>query len=114
MPRSHFPKESHKFEIQTYERPKDFERLSNTHVPFTGAPQKHPYDPGKIILVADPFSTNTFYYEFRADDIVYAEGLSNLVTIEGEVVAIARVWIKKRSIAIRCTPFIVEDTRIPK
>ncbi len=101
-----------KFEIQAYKRPKDLKKLKNTHVAFSGSPQKHPYDPEKIILVADPFSSNTFYFEFNKDDISYVEELPNLVNVDGEVMTLARVWVKKMSVGVRCTPFLVEDTRV--
>lgn len=101
-----------KFEIQAYERPKDLKKLKNTHVAFSGSPQKHPYDSEKIILVSDPFSSNTFYFEFNKDDISYVEELPNLVNVDGEVMTLARIWVKKMSVGVRCTPFLVEDTRV--
>ena len=107
-----FLQKTEKFEIQSYKRrPKDLKGLRQTHVAFSGSPQKHPYDPQKVILVADPFSDSTFYFEFDKEDISYVEELPNIVNIEGETVTVARVWVKKRSVGIRCTPFIVEDTR---
>ncbi len=104
------PQEAMKFEIQTYRRPKDRKALRKTHVAFSGSPQRHPYDPEKIILVADPYSTHNFFYEFRKDDIAYVEELPNIVNVAGETVTMARIWIKKMSIGMRCTPFFVEDT----
>jgi len=101
-----------KFEIQSYKRPKDVKSLTNTHISFSGSPQKHPYDSKKIIIVADPYSTNTFYYEFNTRDISYVEEMPNIVTIDGETITLARVWVKKRSVGVRCTPFLVEDTRV--
>ena len=96
-----------KFEIQTYRKPKSVDK--HTHIPFSGSPRKHPHDREKVILVADPFTPNTFYYEFKIRDIAFAEELSNLTTLEGESVAMARIWVKKKSVGIRCTPFIVDD-----
>jgi inorganic pyrophosphatase len=98
-----------KFAIQEYERPQDVQELRRTHVPFSGSPLRHPYDDEKIILVADPYSTHTFYYEFRTDDISWAEKLPSLVNVEGESVSMVRVWVRKRSVGVRHTPFIVED-----
>lgn len=105
-----FPQTAVKFEIQTYKKPRNLSELKKTHVPFSGSPKRHPLDSEKVILVIDPYSTHTFYYEFKASDITYAEELSNLVNLEGEVVAIVRIWVKKKSIGIRCAPFLVEDT----
>ena len=79
---------------------------------FSGSPQKHPYDPQKAILVADPFSTGTFYFEFKKEDITYVEELPNLVNQEGEAIPMTRIWVKKMSVGVRCTPFLVEDTRV--
>ena len=66
-----FLKSSEKFEIQKYERPKDRAALLRSHVAFTGSPRKNPNDSSKIILAADPFSTNRSYYEFNAEDIEF-------------------------------------------
>lgn len=100
-----------KFEIDTYKRPKDFKELFKTHVPFSGSPQRHPYDPQKVILIADPYSTHTYYYEFNTGDISYLEELPSIVNSEGQSIIMVRVWVKKMSLALRCTPFFVEDTR---
>ncbi len=103
---------SQKFHIEAYRKPKDWKRLSKTHVPYSGSLQKHPYDKQRIILIADPFSTGTFYYEFRTKDIEYIEELPSMVNIDGETTSMVRVWIKKKAVGIRCTPFIVEDLNL--
>ncbi len=103
-------KETVTLEIETLKRPRNIERLKETHVAFSGAPRKHWYDAAKVILVADPFSRATFYYEFRIDDIALVQEMPNLVTLDNEVIPMVRVWVKKRSIALRCTPFIVDET----
>jgi inorganic pyrophosphatase len=108
---AHYLQETHRLEIQAYQKPKNIGELQKTHVAFSGSLRKHPYDSGKIILVTDPFSANTFYYEFSTGDITYAEELPNLVNPEGETIRMARLWVKKKCIGVRCTPFIVEDTR---
>lgn len=100
-----------KFEIERYKRPKDIKELLRDYVPFAGAPQRHPYDREKAILIPDPFSTNTFYYEFETEDISYVEELPNLVNPAGESIPMARIWIKKGRVGMQCMPFIVEDTR---
>ena len=110
MPISNYLQETKKFEIQTYEKPKDFSMLRDSHIAFSGAPRKHPYDPDKVILIVDPYSTKTFYYEFRADDIAYVEELPSMVNLEGKSITMVRLWIKKMSIGVRCTPFIVQET----
>ena len=108
-----FLQKTQKLDIEAYKRPKDWKGLSKTHVPFTGSPQKHPYDNDRVVLVADPFSTNAFYYEFKTRDIDYIEDLASMVTIEGDTVNMARLWIKKKAVGVRCTPFVVEDIKSP-
>lgn len=100
-----------RFEIEAYKKPKHFRDLTTTHVPFTGSPQRHPFDSSKVILFVDPYSTHTAYYEFSAADISYLEELPSIVSPEGEAILMVRVWVKKLSLALRCTPFLVADTR---
>ena len=98
-----------KFEIQTYKSPQDIRTLKETHVPFTGSPQKHPTDHDKVVLVLDPCSTNTLYYEFKTENISLVEDTTNLVNMDGDVIPMVRIWVKKKTVGVRCTPFIVED-----
>ena len=109
MPDTKHPQEAVKFEIQAYRRPKDRKALHRTHVAFSGSPQRHPYDRDKIILIADPYSSHNVFYEFYKADIAYVEELPNIVNMDGETITMVRAWIKKMSIGIRCSPFIVED-----
>ncbi|BBO81372.1 hypothetical protein DSCO28_19380 [Desulfosarcina ovata subsp. sediminis] len=96
-----------KFEIEKYTAPKDVRALSKTHVPYSGSPQKHPLDSDQIILVPDPYNTISPYLEFSKGDIAFVEKLANIVNIDGETVTMARIWVKKGSLAIQCTPFQV-------
>ena len=112
MPIAKILESSREFEIQTYKRPEDIRQMNLTHVSFSGTPFHHPYDNEKVVLLVDPFSSNTLYYEFCTKDISFAEHLENMVDPEGKTLSIVRVWIKKKSVGIRCTPFIVEDTRV--
>ena len=104
------PQEVLKFQIQAYKKPEDLRVLKETNVSFSGSPRKHPYDSDKVILIADPFSTNNLYYEFSKADISFVEELPNLVSLDGDTITLVRVWVKKMSVAVRCSPFIVEDT----
>lgn len=105
------PKETSGFQIQAYRRPKDIHALKLENVSFTGSPRKHPYDEEKIVLVADPYSTNTFYYEFEKSDIAAVEELASVVDTDGSTIPMIRIWVKKGSVAVRSTPFITGDTR---
>ena len=102
-------KEIQTLEIAKYKRPKDVKKLRDTHVAFAGSPRKHPYDAYKIVLVADPFSQHNQYYEFNTDDIAYVEELPNIANMNDEVIPMVRLWVRKKSIGVRCIPFWVED-----
>jgi inorganic pyrophosphatase len=104
-----FPQEVRRFEIDTYAMPKNLKELKKTHVPFSGSPLKHLYDPKKVILVPDPYSSNPFYYEFKSEDITYAEKLPSIVNLGGETVTMVRFWVKKMRLGMLCTPFRVEE-----
>lgn len=113
MPLRNFPQGVKVFALQAYVRPKDRSQLRETHVAFTGTPHKHYYDPDKVILVSDLFSSNTFYYEFLTKDISFVEEMGTTVNMDGEALPMMRLWVKKKSIGVRCTPFVVADTFIP-
>ena len=102
-----FIQKAEKFELEKFEKPRDAKSLMKSHVPFSGSPQKHPHDDDKLILVADPYSTHAYYYEFRKTDIAYVEKLPNLVDANGDTETMARLWVKKMSVAVRCAPFVV-------
>ncbi len=105
-----FPEAVKEFAIQAYQKPDDEKNLRQTHVSFSGTPQKHPYDPEKVVLVVDPYSSNVSYFEFATRDISFVEELTNMVDAAGDVIPFMRIWVKKDSIGIRSTPFVVADT----
>lgn len=105
----HYLQETMKFEVQTFRRPGGVNQLRQTHVSFSGSPRKHPHDGQKVILVVDPCSSNTFYYEFAREDIAFVEEQPNIVNDAEETVTVVRVWVRKGSIAVRCAPFRVDD-----
>lgn len=112
MPIKSFPQELQKFEIQIYKKPKNLKLLRETHIAFSGSPRKHPYDQDRVILITDPYSKVTSYYEFKTGDISYVEEMVNLVDMNGETVPMVRIWVKKKSIGARASLFIVDDTTI--
>jgi inorganic pyrophosphatase len=109
MTETGYLREAEKFEIQAYKKPEDINTLRKTHVAFSGSPKRHPYDSDKVVLVADPYSKQNVYYEFSKMDISYVEELPSLVNLDGETVTMVRIWLKKMSIGLRCSPFMVED-----
>ncbi len=79
-------------------------------VSFTGSPIKHPYDAEKFILICDPLSEQTAFFEFNKSDVAMIENLSSLLSEHGEGIHISRIWIKKGVVALRYEPFIVGKT----
>ncbi|MBN1829334.1 MAG: inorganic pyrophosphatase Ppa [Deltaproteobacteria bacterium] len=108
MPLDLLLEKAKRFEVETYRRPED---ITLNHVAFSGALEKHPHDPEKILLVSDPFSATVSCIEFSVNDIKAVEALSSLVTVDGKSVKTFTIWVLKGSVAIRYIPFIVEDTR---
>ncbi len=96
-----------KLEIQKYVNIENFDKKN--YIPFSGSPRKHPYEQTRVILIADPFSEHTFFYEFNIEDIVFTEELSSISNLKGESVSMVRIWVKKKSIALQCAPFIVDS-----
>jgi inorganic pyrophosphatase len=111
MPEKEPHKEAAAFQLQAFRKPKDIRLLRLENVSFSGSPRKHPYDPDKIILVADPYSENTIFYEFSKADVSHVEELPSVVDLEGNTYPMIRMWVKRNSLAIRSTPFITGDTR---
>ena len=94
------------FNITKYDSHAD---LPKEAVRFTGSPRKHPYDQNKIILIAEPFSSHTGFFEFNISDILYVENKSNLVSDSGASITMADLWVKKGSIGIKYDPFEVAN-----
>ena len=95
-----------RFEIQQYVKPDHIDK--DGYIPFSGSPRKHPCEETRVILIADPFSEVTYFYEFNIEDIDYVEELPSISNIKGESVPMVRIWVKKKSIGLRCAPFIVD------
>lgn len=96
-----------KLELQKYVR--NVETDKKNCVSFYGSPRKHPYETDRVVLVADPFSKQTFYYEFNIKDIMSVEEQPSLSNLSGDSVSMVRLWIKKQSVGLQCTPFIINE-----
>jgi inorganic pyrophosphatase len=110
MTEAPFPQTKDKFEIQAYRRSISLKELIRKYIAFSGSPQKHPHDRRKIILLPDPGSSQTFWYEFDRKDIGHAEELANMVSVTGETIIMVRIWVRKEALGLRCTPFVVAAT----
>ena len=109
MPISGLIQKAEKFEIEAYRKAKNPQELEKTHVSFSGLPKKHPLLADRVILIPDPLSSSAYYIEFHSDDISFVEELPKIVDEKGEVLTMVRIWVKKNSVAIRSTPFLVDD-----
>ncbi|OPL15226.1 MAG: hypothetical protein AVO39_02175 [delta proteobacterium MLS_D] len=98
--------EAGKFELDRYLGPP---KRPEGHVSFTGALEKHPHNPEKIVLIVDPFSSHLLCYEFNRADIGGLEELPSIATSDGEAVHMYRIWVRKGSIGVQSIPFIVDD-----
>ncbi|MCW8930278.1 MAG: inorganic pyrophosphatase Ppa [Gammaproteobacteria bacterium] len=108
MTTTHFLTQAKKLEMLKYQQPADKEQLKITHISFSGSLRQHPHDPEKVILLTEIFSNNSSFYEFRNKDISYAEKLPNIVNSFGDDVSMVMLWVKKGSVGIRSSAFIVE------
>jgi len=77
-------------------------------VSFRGNPRKHPYDGDKILLIENPFSPSTAFYEFRLEDVGHVNDQASLVTEEGKSLKMVELWVKRGSLAIQYEPFEVK------
>jgi hypothetical protein len=85
------------------------DKLRQVAVAFTGSPRGNP-DPGKVLLISDPFSQQAFIYEFRAPDIVYVEEAPSVSLSDGTAISMIRLWVRKGATALKLVPFHVQDT----
>lgn len=92
------------FELQAYRADPPQDAVS-----FTGSPRQHPYDDGKIILIAEPHEGDSAVLEFRASDVVCAQDLPSPVTESGESYRIVRLWIRRGAVGLRYEPFEVDQ-----
>ncbi len=94
------------YNITKYKSKMDY---ANCAVSFTGSARKHPYDQEKLLLISDPFSSHTIFYEFRIQDIVHYEDLPGIATDTGENLLMVKLWINKGSLGLKYEPFEVDD-----
>ncbi|MCF6334728.1 MAG: hypothetical protein L3J12_03190 [Spirochaetales bacterium] len=94
------------FEIIKYRSKADYTKDA---ISFTGSPRKHPYDQEKLLLVSDPFTSHTVFFEFRIEDIVHYDDLPGIATDNGENLLMVRLWINKGSLGVKYEPFEVDN-----
>ena len=92
------------FEIQ--KRSGRSETLEEESTPFCGALRPH-YNPKMILLLSSPLESRGDVFEFRSEDIIYAEELSSITKPNGVTIERVRLWGKNGSPAMRMEPILV-------
>jgi inorganic pyrophosphatase len=60
-----------------------------------------------LLLLSSPLESRSDVYEFRSEDILYAEELSSLTKPNGVTVERVRLWVRNGSPAMRMEPLRV-------
>ncbi len=94
------------YELAKYDKRPE---LKSEAVSFTGALRKHPYDDSKLLLITEPFTSDTEFFEFRIEDIVHYEEKPNIATESGENLFLVQIWVRRGSFGIQYHPFEVSD-----
>lgn len=97
--------ESKFYDMEVY---KDKNRLKEKAIPFSGSLRPH-INSNLISLLSDPLDKHSIIYEFLIEDILFAEELSGRVRSDGVAVEMARIWVKKNSMAMKIEPLLVKD-----
>ena len=85
------------------------ERRQKNALPFTGYPQQHPTEKNKIILIYDPLGNSPAVMEFKLDDILHVEEVSQAVTEKGEGIPLIKLWIRRGARGMFLEPFEVGE-----
>ena len=65
------------------------------------------YNPKMLLLLSSPLESRSDVFEFRSEDILYAEELSSLTKPNGVTVERVRLWVRNGSPAMRMEPLRV-------
>jgi hypothetical protein len=79
-------------------------------LPFTGYPKQHPTEKNKIILIYDPLGISPAVLEFKLDDILHVEEVSQAVTEKGEGIPQIKLWIRRGAHGMFLEPFEVSES----
>ena len=79
-------------------------------IPFKGYPKQHPTEKNKIVLIYDPLGSSPAVLEFKLDDVVHAEEVSQAVTEQGEGIPLVKLWIRRGAHGMFLEPFEVGES----
>ena len=95
------------FEVQLSLKPR--EDLKNQALSFSGSLRQH-YNPNMVLLLTHPLERSGKIYEFRLEDILYAQDLPSISRPNGVTVEQTRLWVRRGSPAMRMQPFRVGNS----
>ena len=95
------------FEIQRSLKPRD--DLKDKVLSFSGSLRPH-YNPNMVLLLTHPPESSGKIYEFRLEDILYAQDLPSIIRPGGVTVEKTRLWVRRVSTAMRMQPFRVGNS----
>ena len=68
------------------------------------------YNPNMVLLRTNPLDPRSEIYEFRLEDVLFAEELTSLSKPDGVTVEQTRIWIRRESPAMCMKPMRVGET----
>ena len=99
--------EGHFYEIQrSFRKRADLEKQA---VAYSGSLRPH-YNPNMVLLLNHPLDNTGEIYEFRLEDILYAQDLPSISRPGGVTVEQTRLWVRLGSPAMRMQPFRVGNS----
>ena len=99
--------EGHFYEIQR--SPGHRDDLEDQAVSYAGSLRPH-YNPNMVLLRTNPLDPGSEIYEFRLEDVLFAEELTSLSKPDGVTVEQTRIWIRRGSPAMCMKPMRVGDS----
>ncbi|MCL2601395.1 MAG: hypothetical protein FWD91_01130 [Treponema sp.] len=78
-------------------------------LPFIGYPKQHPTEKNKIILIYEPLGDTPAVLEFKLDDVLFAQEVSQAVTEKGEGIPQIKLWIRRGAHGMILEPFEVGE-----
>ena len=99
--------EGHFYEIQR--SPGHSDALEDQAVAYAGSLRSH-YNPNVVLLRTTPLDPSSKIYEFRLEDVLFAEELTSLSKPDGVTVEQTRIWIRRGSPAMCMKPMRVGDS----
>ena len=93
--------EGHYYQIQR--SPGKSDDLDDHAVSYAGSLRPH-YNPNMVLLRVRPIEAGGEIYEFRMEDILFADELSSLSNSNGVTIEQTRIWVRRGSPAMRMQP----------